>query len=99
VVARLAGEGEEAGWHEVLVWEHVRWRAPVRQVADAWITLAAIAAGAERVRLGLMATPLARRRLVKVAGETATLDRLSASRRTLGAGLGSDRSAGAIQDR
>jgi alkanesulfonate monooxygenase SsuD/methylene tetrahydromethanopterin reductase-like flavin-dependent oxidoreductase (luciferase family) len=41
-----------------------------------------------------MVTPLARRRPVKVARETATLDRLSAGRLTLGVGLGSDRFGG-----
>jgi alkanesulfonate monooxygenase SsuD/methylene tetrahydromethanopterin reductase-like flavin-dependent oxidoreductase (luciferase family) len=41
-----------------------------------------------------MVTPLARRRPVKVARETATLDRLSDGRLTLGVGLGSDRFGG-----
>jgi alkanesulfonate monooxygenase SsuD/methylene tetrahydromethanopterin reductase-like flavin-dependent oxidoreductase (luciferase family) len=91
VVAGLAAEAEEAGWHGVFVWDHVRWQAPVRQVADPWITLAAVAAATERVRLGPMVTPLARRRPVKVARETATLDRLSGGRLVLGVGLGSDR--------
>ena len=40
-----------------------------------------------------MVTPLARRRPAKVARETATLDRLSGGRLTLGVGLGSDASA------
>jgi alkanesulfonate monooxygenase SsuD/methylene tetrahydromethanopterin reductase-like flavin-dependent oxidoreductase (luciferase family) len=40
-----------------------------------------------------MVTPLARRRPVKVARETATLDRMSGGRLTLGIGLG-DESAG-----
>jgi alkanesulfonate monooxygenase SsuD/methylene tetrahydromethanopterin reductase-like flavin-dependent oxidoreductase (luciferase family) len=96
VAARLAGEAEEAGWHGVFVWDHVRWGAPVRQVADAWITLAAIAIASDRVRLGPMVTPLARRRPVKVARETATLDRLSGGRLTLGVGLGSDRFGGEL---
>jgi alkanesulfonate monooxygenase SsuD/methylene tetrahydromethanopterin reductase-like flavin-dependent oxidoreductase (luciferase family) len=78
VVARLAAEAEEVGWHGVFVWDHLRWRAPVRQVADPWITLAAIATATEHLRLGPMITPLARRRPSKVARETATLDRLSA---------------------
>ena len=80
VVARLSVEAEEAGWHGVFVWDHVRWREPVLAVADPWITLAAVAAATGRVRLGPMVTPLARRRPVKVARETATLDRLSGGR-------------------
>jgi alkanesulfonate monooxygenase SsuD/methylene tetrahydromethanopterin reductase-like flavin-dependent oxidoreductase (luciferase family) len=96
VVARVAAEAEEAGWHGVFVWDHVRWRAPVRQVADPWITLAAIATATERLRFGPMITPLARRRPAKVARETATLDRLSGGRLTLGVGLGSDRFAGEL---
>ena len=92
VAAGLAAEAEEAGWHGVFVWDHLRWRAPVRNVADPWITLAAIAAATDRVRLGPMVTPLARRRPAKVARETATLDRLSCGRLVLGVGLGNDQS-------
>ena len=68
VVARLAAEAEEAGWHGIFLWDHLAWRAPVRQVADPWITLAAAATATERVRLGPMVTPLARRRLAKSPG-------------------------------
>ena len=96
VVARLAAEAEEAGWHGVFVWDQLRWPAPVRQVADPWITLAAVATATQRLRLGPMVTPLARRRPAKVARETATLDRLSDGRLTLGVGLGSDRFAGEL---
>jgi alkanesulfonate monooxygenase SsuD/methylene tetrahydromethanopterin reductase-like flavin-dependent oxidoreductase (luciferase family) len=94
LVARLCVEAEEAGWHGVFVWDHVRWHEPVVDVADTQITLAAIASATERIRLGPMVTPLARRRPVKVARETATLDRLSDGRLTLGVGLGSDRFGG-----
>jgi alkanesulfonate monooxygenase SsuD/methylene tetrahydromethanopterin reductase-like flavin-dependent oxidoreductase (luciferase family) len=90
LVARLAVEAEEAGWQGVFVWDHVRWREPVVEVGDPQITLAAIAAATERIRLGPLVTPLARRRPVKVARETATLDRLSGGRLTLGVGLGGD---------
>jgi alkanesulfonate monooxygenase SsuD/methylene tetrahydromethanopterin reductase-like flavin-dependent oxidoreductase (luciferase family) len=90
IVAELSAEAEDAGWHGMFVWDHVRWREPVVDVADPWITLAAVATATERIRLGPMVTPLARRRPVKVARETATLDRLSGGRLTLGAGLGSD---------
>ena len=67
LVARLAGEAEEAGWQGVFVWDHVRWREPVVEVADPWITLAAIAIATAGVRLGPMVTPLARRRPVSLA--------------------------------
>ena len=91
VVARLAAEAEEAGWHGLFVWDHLRWQAPVREVADPWITLAAVACATEHLRIGPMITPLARRRPAKLARETATLDRLSGGRLTLGVGLGGDR--------
>jgi alkanesulfonate monooxygenase SsuD/methylene tetrahydromethanopterin reductase-like flavin-dependent oxidoreductase (luciferase family) len=96
VVARLAAEADEAGWHGFFVWDHVHWRAPVRQVADPWVTLAAIATATERVRLGPLVTPLARRRPAKVAREAATLDGLSGGRLVLGVGLGSDRFGGEL---
>jgi alkanesulfonate monooxygenase SsuD/methylene tetrahydromethanopterin reductase-like flavin-dependent oxidoreductase (luciferase family) len=91
VAVRLAADAEEAGWDGVFVWDHVMWRAPVQEVADPWVTLAAMATVTSRIRLGPMVTPLARRRPVKVARETATLDQLSGGRLTLGVGLGSDR--------
>jgi alkanesulfonate monooxygenase SsuD/methylene tetrahydromethanopterin reductase-like flavin-dependent oxidoreductase (luciferase family) len=94
VVAGLSAESEEAGWHGVFVWDNLRFQEPVVDVADPWITLAAMATATKRIRLGPMVTPLARRRPVKVARETATLDRLSGGRLTLGVGLGSDRFAG-----
>jgi alkanesulfonate monooxygenase SsuD/methylene tetrahydromethanopterin reductase-like flavin-dependent oxidoreductase (luciferase family) len=57
-------------------------------VADPWIVLAAVALATERLRLGPMVTPLARRRPWKVARETVTLDHLSGGRLVLGVGLG-----------
>jgi alkanesulfonate monooxygenase SsuD/methylene tetrahydromethanopterin reductase-like flavin-dependent oxidoreductase (luciferase family) len=92
-VARVAAEAEQAGWEGFFVWDQVRWRPPVLDVADPWITLAAIATATTSIRLGPLVTPLARRRPVKVARETATLDQLSGGRLTLGVGLGSDRFA------
>lgn len=92
VVTRLAAEAEEHGWDGLFVWDHIVWRAPVRQVADPWIVLAAVAAVTERLVIGPMVTPLARRRPTKVARETTTLDQLSGGRLVLGVGLGGDRS-------
>ncbi|MEV3854127.1 LLM class flavin-dependent oxidoreductase [Streptomyces sp. NPDC050095] len=91
IVADLAVEAEEAGWDGFFLWDHVQWRPPVRELADPWVSLAAVATATSRIRLGPMVTPLARRRPVKVARETATLDRLSGGRLTLGVGLGDDR--------
>lgn len=90
VVARLAAEAEEAGWDGFFLWDHIAWAAPVKQVADPWISLAAAATATESVRLGPMVTPLARRRPAKLARETVSLDQLSGGRLTLGVGLGSD---------
>lgn len=42
-VARLAVEAQDSGWDGIFVWDHVRWREPIRDVADPWITLAAVA--------------------------------------------------------
>jgi alkanesulfonate monooxygenase SsuD/methylene tetrahydromethanopterin reductase-like flavin-dependent oxidoreductase (luciferase family) len=53
------------------------------------MTIAAVAASTERVRLGVMVCILARRRPQKVARETASLDLLSGGRLVFGAGLGS----------
>ena len=91
VVATLAASAEEAGWDGLFVWDHVRWRHPVRAVADPWVALTAAAMATETLRIGPMVTPLARRRPAVVARQTATLDVLSGGRLTLGVGLGSDR--------
>jgi alkanesulfonate monooxygenase SsuD/methylene tetrahydromethanopterin reductase-like flavin-dependent oxidoreductase (luciferase family) len=91
VVSGVAVEAEAAGWDGVFVWDHVRWHEPIVDVADPQITLAAVAMATERISFGPMVTPLARRRPVKVARETVTLDILSGRRLRLGVGLGSDR--------
>jgi alkanesulfonate monooxygenase SsuD/methylene tetrahydromethanopterin reductase-like flavin-dependent oxidoreductase (luciferase family) len=90
-VADLAGRAEERGWEGFFLWDHIRYRAPVQAVADPWIALAAIACRTERIRIGPLVTPLARRRVQKLARETVSLDHLSGGRLTLGVGLGGDR--------
>jgi hypothetical protein len=35
-VARLAVEAEEAGWHGLLVWDHVHWQEYARAGATWW---------------------------------------------------------------
>src|SRR3954451_13797062 len=90
VVARLAVAAEERGWDGFFLWDHIRYSAPTRAVADPWIALSAIAAATDRLRIGPLVTPLSRRRVQKLARETVTLDHLSHGRLVLGAGLGSD---------
>ncbi len=87
LLADLAVEAEDAGWDGFFLWDHV---ATVRdpRVTDPWIALAAIADRTSSIRLGPMVTPLARRRMTKLARETVALDHLSRGRLVLGVGLG-----------
>jgi alkanesulfonate monooxygenase SsuD/methylene tetrahydromethanopterin reductase-like flavin-dependent oxidoreductase (luciferase family) len=87
-VARLAARAEERGWDGFFVWDHILYSPPVRGVADPWVTLSAVACATERLRIGPMVTPPARRRVQKLTRETVTLDHLSAGRLVLGLGLG-----------
>jgi alkanesulfonate monooxygenase SsuD/methylene tetrahydromethanopterin reductase-like flavin-dependent oxidoreductase (luciferase family) len=90
LVAGLAARAEERGWDGFFVWDHIRYSSPTRAVADPWVTLSAVACATERLVIGPLVTPLARRRVQKLARETVTLDHLSRGRLVLGVGLGSD---------
>jgi alkanesulfonate monooxygenase SsuD/methylene tetrahydromethanopterin reductase-like flavin-dependent oxidoreductase (luciferase family) len=90
-LAELARRAEDLGWDGFFLWDHIVYRPPTEAVADPWIALAAIACATERLRIGPLITPLARRRVQKLARETVTLDHLSRGRLTLGVGLGGDR--------
>jgi alkanesulfonate monooxygenase SsuD/methylene tetrahydromethanopterin reductase-like flavin-dependent oxidoreductase (luciferase family) len=94
VAVELAVAAEEAGWDGFFVWDHLRWHEPVVAATDPWVSLAAVAAATERLRLGTLVTAVARRRPAKLARETVALDLLSGGRAILGAGLGSDRFGG-----
>jgi alkanesulfonate monooxygenase SsuD/methylene tetrahydromethanopterin reductase-like flavin-dependent oxidoreductase (luciferase family) len=89
LVAELAAKAERRGWDGFFVWDHVAYAAPVRALADPWVTLAAIATQTERLKIGPLVTPIPRRRPHQLARETVTLDRLSGGRLVLGVGLGS----------
>jgi alkanesulfonate monooxygenase SsuD/methylene tetrahydromethanopterin reductase-like flavin-dependent oxidoreductase (luciferase family) len=92
MLADLAVRAERAGWDGFFLWDHVDYRPPVSALADPWICMAAIAVATERIRIGPLVTPPARRRIHKLARESVTLDRLSGGRLIFGAGLGSDNS-------
>lgn len=84
---------EAAGWDAVFLWDHVLRRpGEPQEIADPWVAMAAIAVATSRIRMGPMVTPVTRRRPIKLARETTTLDHLSRGRLTLGLGLGVDTS-------
>lgn len=85
LLADLAHEAEEAGWDGVFIWDHI---SGPQAVADPWIALTAMAMKTERVKLGTVVTPVARRRPWKLARETVSLDHLTNGRLILGVGLG-----------
>jgi len=75
----------------VFVWDHLCWRPPVTQVADAWVTLVVIAAATEQLRLGPMIVPVPRRRPARLPGRPRRSTGSSNGRLVLGVGIGSDR--------
>jgi probable F420-dependent oxidoreductase len=91
VVVDVARAAEASGWDGIFMWDHLAfvWGPPA---ADPWVTLAAVAAQTERIRIGTAVTPVARRRPHVLAHQVATLDVLSSGRVIFGAGLGGSKS-------
>lgn len=85
VLCSLAVEAEAAGWDGFFMGDHL---VAEPLVADAWVTLGAVAARTSRITLGPMVTPVPRRRPWKLAVEASTLQRLSGGRLVLGVGVG-----------
>jgi len=80
-VAEMAAAAEQAGWDGLFVWEAL-------YGVDAWVSLGAAAMRTSTIRLGTLLTPVSRRKPWELAGQVATVDRLSAGRVTLSVGLG-----------
>src|ERR671914_1700491 len=85
-VAELAREVEEAGWDGSFYWDGIC--VGGMDTYDPWVVMAAMAMRTEKVRIGAVLTPPARRRPWKLARETMTLDHLSGGRLVLPVGLG-----------
>ena len=80
-IGELAAVAELHNWDGLFVWE------PVWGV-DAWVALAVAACRTKRLRIGTMLTPLPRRKPWELAGQVATVDRLSNGRAIVSVGLG-----------
>ena len=85
-MAGLAREVEEAGWDGAFYWDGIA--VGPMETYDPWVVMAAMAMRTERVRIGAMLTPPARRRPWKLAREAMTLDHLSGGRLVMPVGLG-----------
>jgi alkanesulfonate monooxygenase SsuD/methylene tetrahydromethanopterin reductase-like flavin-dependent oxidoreductase (luciferase family) len=90
VIGDLAASAEDAGWEGFFVWDHLQYGERVTDIADAWISCAAVAMRTERLLLGPMVTPLPRRRPQVLARQAAGLAQLSRGRFVLGLGIGDD---------
>lgn len=78
---------EAAGWDGVFTWDGIH-VGDSMEVHDPWVLMSAYAAATERVRIGAIIQPVARRRPWKLARETVTLDHVSNGRFVLVVGLG-----------
>lgn len=86
----LARRAEQSGWDGLFLWDHLVFlKGADIPIVDPWVTLGAVAQATDRLVLGTLITPLARRRPAKVAREVTTLDHLAGGRTILGIGLGS----------
>lgn len=84
-VVQLAQAAEAAGWEGLWVWDHLHF---VYGTGDPWVTLSAVAASTQRLKLCPGVAPLPRYRPPMLARLLTALDILSEGRLILGVGLG-----------
>lgn len=87
LIASLARDAEGSGWDALFLWDHLA-DPDGAPATDPWIAIAAAAMVTTTLRVGVMVTPLARRRPWKVAREAVAMDVLSDGRFHIGVGLG-----------
>jgi len=88
-MAELADLAERSGWDGMFLEDYIVYQGREgTPTYDPWVTLAAMAMGTTRIRLGTTVTPVTRRRPWKLASEAVTLDHLSNGRVILGVGSG-----------
>jgi probable F420-dependent oxidoreductase len=86
-VVELAVAAEESGWDGLFTWDHVAFASGIATV-EPFVTLAAVAAATERIKIGTNVTVVPRRPPHVLAHMVAALDLLSGGRFILGAGAG-----------
>lgn len=94
-VLEMAQEAEACGWDGFFTWDGIS--VGPMDTWDPWALLGAVAVRTERILLGAMVFPLARRRPWKVAREALTVDHLSGGRLVLPVGLGATEDGGFSQ--
>jgi alkanesulfonate monooxygenase SsuD/methylene tetrahydromethanopterin reductase-like flavin-dependent oxidoreductase (luciferase family) len=87
LVVELAQAAEAAGWEAITLWDHVLFPYGT---GDPWVTLAAVAAATQRIKLCTDVSPLPRYSPHVLARTLIALDILSQGRVILGAGAGVD---------
>jgi alkanesulfonate monooxygenase SsuD/methylene tetrahydromethanopterin reductase-like flavin-dependent oxidoreductase (luciferase family) len=90
LLVELAIDAERSGWDGFFLWDHLKYGSRVRDILDPYICLSAIAAATSTMELGVMVTPLVRRRPAVLARQAVTLDHVSHGRVILGFGIGDD---------
>lgn len=90
LLVELAIDAERVGWDGFFLWDHLTYGTRVSDILDPYIALSAVAAATSRMELGVMVTPLVRRRPAVLARQAVTLDLLSHGRLVLGLGIGDD---------
>jgi alkanesulfonate monooxygenase SsuD/methylene tetrahydromethanopterin reductase-like flavin-dependent oxidoreductase (luciferase family) len=90
LLVELAIDAERSGWDGFFLWDHLKYGSRVRDILDPYICLTAIAAATSTMELGVMVTPLVRRRPAVLARQAVTLDHVSHGRLVLGFGIGDD---------
>jgi alkanesulfonate monooxygenase SsuD/methylene tetrahydromethanopterin reductase-like flavin-dependent oxidoreductase (luciferase family) len=88
-IVRLAAAAESAGWDGLSIWDSLGVSMGTA-AADPFVSLAAVAASTERLRLIASVIAVSRRRAQLVVQASATLDRISNGRFVLGVGAGAD---------
>lgn len=86
-IMELAQAAEAAGWEAIWIWDHVVFPYGV---GDPWITLAAVAAVTQQIKLVTGVAPLPRYRPHLLARMLTALDHLSQGRVIFGTGAGVD---------